>query len=114
MPFINTKTNVSIPQDKELSIKQQLGQAITLIRGKSESWLMVNFEENSHLYFAGDGNTPCAFVEIKIYGSASPQEYDALTEKITEIISVELNITKNRIYTKDEEIVYCGYNGHNF
>ncbi len=114
MPFINTKTNVSISQEKELSIKQQLGQAISLIRGKSESWLMVNFEDNSRLYFAGDGKTPCAFVEIKLYGAASSQEYENLTEKITEIISSELNIQKTKIYIKYEETVYWGFAGHNF
>lgn len=108
MPFINTKTNVSIPMEKELSIKQKLGQAIRLIPGKSEAWLMLNFEGDSHLYFAGDGETPCAFIEVKIYGSASSQDYDSLTGKITDIISSELNIAKNKIYIKYEEIAYWG------
>ncbi len=114
MPFINTKTNTAITPERELSLKTQLGQAISIIRGKSEDWLMLNFEDNSHLYFKGDGDTPCALAEVKIYGSASSQEYNALTEKITEIISSELKISPSRIYVKYEEVEYWGYSGHNF
>ncbi len=114
MPFINTKTNVTITPDNEISIKTKLGQAISIIRGKSEGWLMLNFEDNSRLYFRGDGDTPSAFIEVKIYGAASSDEYEALTEKITEIISSELNISPSQIYIKYEEVTYWGYGGHNF
>lgn len=114
MPFINTKTNVSITSEKEKNLKTKLGQAISIIRGKSESWLMLNFEDNSRLYFRGDGDTPCAFIEVKIYGSASSQEYNDLTDKITEIISSELDISPSQIYVKYEEVEYWGYSGHNF
>ena len=75
---------------------------------------MLNFEDNSRLYFRGDGDTPCAFIEVKIYGSASSQEYNDLTDKITEIISSELDISPSQIYVKYEEVEYWGYSGHNF
>ena len=114
MPFINTKVNIPITAEKEIIIKKKLGEAITARRGKSESWLMVNFEDNSRLYFRGDGETPSAFIEVKLYGKASEDEYENLTGKITDIISSELNIDKTQIYIKYEEIVYWGYNGHNF
>lgn len=114
MPFINTKTNVSITSENEKNLKTKLGQAISIIRGKSESWLMLNFEDNSRLYFRGDGDTPCAFIEVKIYGSASSQEYNDLTDKITEIISSELDISPSQIYVKYEEVEYWGYSGHIF
>lgn len=44
MPFINVKTNAAVPYEKETAIKSALGQAITAIPGKSESWLMVGIE----------------------------------------------------------------------
>ena len=114
MPFINTKTNVTITKEKELSLKQQFGQAISLIRGKSEAWLMLSFEDNCHMYFKGDGEAACAIVEVKLYGSASSAEYDALTERLSGIMSSELDIPQARIYIKYEEISYWGFNGHNF
>lgn len=114
MPFIQTKTNVTITKEQELSLKEQFGKAISLIRGKSESWLMLEFEDECHLYFRGDGKTPCAMVEVMLYGSASAAEYEALTEKLTDIMVCTLNISKNQIYIKYNEIEYWGYNGHNF
>ena len=44
MPFINSKISVALSEDQEQEIKSRLGQAITTIPGKSESWLMVGFE----------------------------------------------------------------------
>ena len=99
MPFINTKTNVQIPAEKETVLKEKFGKAISLIRGKSESWLMLCFEDNCRMYFKGD-SSPCAMIEVKLYGSASPQEYEALTDNITTIISYELNIPESQIYIK--------------
>ena len=76
MPFINVKVNTEVSTDKETEIKTALGSAISCIRGKSEAWLMVGIEDKCRLYFRGDGQTPAAFVEVKIYGSASRNEYE--------------------------------------
>lgn len=114
MPFINTKTNIKISNEKEIAIKEKLGQAITVIPGKSESWLMVGFEDECSLYFKGNGEKPLAFVEVKIYGSAPSSAYDALTEKITSILGDELGIKSDCVYVKYEEVKYWGWNGSNF
>ena len=53
MPFINNKTNVPISKAQEISVKEKLGQAISLLPGKSENWLMVGFEPECPLYFRG-------------------------------------------------------------
>ncbi len=113
MPFINIKTNTSITSDKETSIKKKLGTAVSIIR-KSENWLMINFEDMCRMWFRGNSDIPCAFAEVKLYGKASPDEYEELTEKITEMISSELDIQPSQIYVKYEEVKYWGYNGCNF
>ncbi len=112
MPFINTKTNVKITKEKEVAIKARLGKAIELIKGKSESWLMVGFEPECSLYFRGSDKQSIAFVEVKIYGKASRSDCDKLTAAITEILSDELEI--EQIYVKYEEVAVWGYNGSNF
>jgi phenylpyruvate tautomerase PptA (4-oxalocrotonate tautomerase family) len=114
MPFINTKTNVSIPRDKEESIKEKLGKAIELIPGKSEGWLMVSFEEQCTLYFKGKGDSAIAFVEVKLFGSANKGAYDKLTSAITNILNEELDIEPSQIYIKYEEVSHWGWNGSNF
>lgn len=113
MPFINTKASCTISAEKEKTIKERFGEAITLI-GKSESWLMVNFEENCHLYFKGDNSADTAFVELSLFGKASDSQYDALTKAVTDIVSEELGISPSRIYVKYVEVDHWGFNGFNF
>ncbi len=113
MPFINTRTSCEITKEKETAIKAQLGEAITLI-GKSESWLMLNFQDNCRLYFKGDNTQNMAMVEVALLGKATDSEYNALTAKITEIISKELSIAPSSIYIKYEEVGHWGYSGFNF
>lgn len=114
MPFINVKVNVKVSDEKEEEIKTLLGKAISCIPGKSESWLMVNIEDQQRIYFRGDKNTPNAFIEVKIYGSSSKNNYNALTERITDIVSSVLGISSDRIYIKYEETPNWGWNGSNF
>lgn len=113
MPFINTKTSVEITPDKETLLKEKMGTAIRHI-GKSESWLMLNFDDKCRLYFKGDNKEPMAMVEIALFGKASNSQYDALTEELTKEIASILSIKPSNIYIKYEEVEHWGYNGFNF
>ena len=113
MPFIETKTNVTISAEMEESIRAEFGKAIELIRGKSEYWLMLSFEGNKMMAFRGS-SSPCAMVEVKIFGSASDREYSALTARLTEIVSNRLSISPDRIYVKYDEVSTWGLGGENF
>lgn len=114
MPFIGSKVTVKISKEKEEVIKSELGKAITLIEGKSEKFLMVGFEDEYKLYFGGEKLEKGAFVEIKIFGKASNEEYENLTAKVCNIYNKELGIPKDKIYVKYEEIDHWGWNGTNF
>lgn len=113
MPFINAKTTAKISPQKEASIKSRLGQAITLL-GKGEAWLMLNFEDDCRMWFKGSDSKDYAMVEVELFGKASASQYDAMTEKVCEIISEELGISPDCIYVKYSEIDHWGYNGFNF
>lgn len=53
MPFINVKISENLSDTQVDNIKSRLGEAISLIPGKSEAWLMVNIQDNCKLYFKG-------------------------------------------------------------
>ncbi len=112
MPFINIKTNTAVSAQKAETIKSALGQAITAIPGKSETWLMVGIEPDQMLWFQGS-DAPAAIVDVTIYGSASASAYDAMTSKVTAILNGELGIAQNRIYVKYAETDHWGWNGSN-
>lgn len=114
MPFINSKVTVKMSEEKREAVKAKLGEAISLIPGKSENWLMVGFEDNYDLYFQGNKNGESAFVEVSVFGSVSSSASSALTEVICRIFESELAIPQNRIYVKYQEISEWGWNGNNF
>lgn len=114
MPFINSKISKKVTKEEEKLIKEKLGKAIELIPGKSETWLMLNFEPESHLYFKGSNQKEIAFIEVKIYGTEDKSAFNSLTEEITKIYSEVLKIEPNQIYVKYETTMNWGWNGSNF
>ncbi|MFL0163923.1 phenylpyruvate tautomerase MIF-related protein [Candidatus Clostridium helianthi] len=114
MPFIGSKVSVKISKEKEEIIKKKLGEAIKLIPGKSETFLMVGFEDDYSLYFGGEKLEKGAFIEVKIFGKSSKDAYDALTAEICNIYEKELDIPQDKIYVKYEEVANWGWNGKNF
>lgn len=114
MPYIHIKSNISITKDSRETIKSALGKAISLIPGKSETWLMCEIEGDKNLYFAGDNNAPCAYNEVKIFGNADEKSCSALTGEICNILNDVLGIEKNKIYVKYEMCSVWGWNGSNF
>lgn len=113
MPFIDVKTNVSVPADKAEVIKSQLGKAIADIPGKSESWLMVDIEPEHKIWFKGD-SAPAAMVQVSIFGTASAGALETLTGHITGIVTDSLGISGDRVYVKYEFCNNWGWNGSNF
>lgn len=113
MPFINTKTNVPITQEKEAVIKEKFGRAMSIL-GKGEGWLMISFQGEQELWFKGRNDMNIAMVELSLFGKATETAYDRMTAEITEILSSELAISPDCIYVKYDEVKYWGWNGSNF
>lgn len=113
MPFINVKTNISINKEKEEIIKSEIGNSMNII-GKTENWLMMNFEDSQRMYFGGNDEGPIAFVEVNLYGGAGKDAYNKLTARITDVLNCELQILPNKIYVKYFETGSWGFNGSNF
>ncbi|MBQ9229345.1 MAG: hypothetical protein IJ168_11030 [Eubacterium sp.] len=113
MPFINVKTNSPLAVQSKEQLKAALGEAITAIPGKSESWLMVNVEETSALYFKGS-DAPCALFDVSIFGSASDSAYEELTRRLCAIAETYLDVPADRTYVKATEVAHWGWNNMNF
>lgn len=113
MPFINTKVSIPIDREKEKLLKESFGKAITAL-GKSEHWLMLNFEDNCRMWFRGKNNSPLAMVEVSLFGKASAQQYNSMTAQISGAITQILGIPSDGIYVKYSEIDTWGLGNSNF
>jgi phenylpyruvate tautomerase PptA (4-oxalocrotonate tautomerase family) len=114
MPYIRTTVSNEISDTARENLKAKLGQAIALIPGKTEAWLMLAFEDNMKMYFKGECKEEYAYIEVSLFGSTSDAAYDRLTAAISEIINEELGIDRANIYIKYEEAGHWGWNGNNF
>ena len=114
MPFINTITTKEITKEKKALLTQRLGDAITVLPGKTESWLMLKFEGGAEMAFKGDSESDCAMVEVELYGGADDESMNALTGKISLILEDVLGIAPERVYVKYFATGAWGYSGENF
>lgn len=113
MPFIHTRTNQTVSPAQEQQMTRELGRAIGIL-GKSEQWLMLQFEDGCRMAFRGENRQPMAFVEVKLLGRAQVDAYERLTGEITRIVADALAVAPDCIYVKYEETEYWGWNGSNF
>ncbi len=100
MPFIHVSTTETIDEAKAEAVKSRLGQAILLLPGKSEGYLMVRLDGDCKMYFQGNADTPVAMCEVSVFGKAGREACDALTAEICTILSEELGVNPNRCYVK--------------
>ncbi|MBQ6267823.1 MAG: hypothetical protein IJK64_08645 [Clostridia bacterium] len=114
MPYIKATVSKEISPAAQEALKAKLGQAIALIPGKTEAWLMLSFEDNARMYFRGENDADYAFVQVALFGDTSDAAYDRLTVAITEIVNETLSIDPANIYITYLPYDHWGWNGSNF
>lgn len=114
MPMIVTHTTERISEEKKSALTKAFGEAITLLPGKSETYLMLEFEGDCQMAFHGDTSLPLAFVEVKLLGKSTKAAYATLTARICDVLEEILGVPTEGTYVKYEEIEHWGHNRHNF
>ena len=114
MPYIGTRVSVMLSEEKERELKEKLGKAIETIPGKTERWLMTEFQDNCRIWFGGDNSKPSAFIEVKILGGEDKAAFSKMTGVLTDIMSETLGIPGDRVYVVYQGIANWGWNGSNF
>lgn len=113
MPFIEIKTNINVSDTSVSLIEKMLGKDIEILPGKSEKWLMVNIIDKQKMCFDGS-DEPCLIAFVDLYGRCDDKSLNSFTSKISDLLSDELNIPKERIYVRYQFTDYWGYAGENF
>lgn len=110
MPFVLAKFSTPVSQAQEIALKSGFGQAIGLVPHKSESVLLLEIEQNAHLWLAGD-NQPAAYIQVSIFANEHHLGYAELTQEITRLIHKTLSIDPERIFIKFDDITAWGVAG---
>ena len=96
MPFIDSKITVPVTPEKKESIKSRFGEAVRLLN-KSETYLMVGFEDNYDLYMGGNKLEKGAYVSVSLFGNAPSSAYDEMTGESCGILSDEQGILGDKV-----------------
>ena len=113
MPFIHTKTNRPITPEAQAALTRELGEAVSLL-GNSESWLMLQFEDQCRMAFRGKADRPLAFVNVQLYGTLDDAACGRFTARVTDILSSVLSIDPDGIYVAYFGTDQWGWQGANF
>ena len=111
MPFILSKVSTPLTSAQEKELKSRLGRAISLIPGKSEAYLLCDFESDAHLYLRGEQDAPIAYITVSIFASEDHLGMNALFHAITDAFHEVLGIPPDRIYIKYDDISVWGVCG---
>lgn len=111
MPFIKCKVSCEMTKEQELALKRRFGKAIELVPGKSEDYLLLEFENNCHLWLRGEQDAPISYIEAAIFGNEGHFGYDTFTAEITKAFTEVLGIQPDRVYIKYEDITAWGVSG---
>ena len=114
MPFIDSKITGVVSKEKKEVIKKRLGEAASIFLGKSEGFLMAGFQDQYDLYMGGNELEKGAFISVSLFGSASSDAYNQMTEAICKIYKEELDIPGDKIYVSYMSTKDWGWNGRNF
>ena len=113
MPFIDSKISVPVSPEKKESLKAAFGKAITTLN-KTETYLMVGFDDNYTLYMGGEKLEKGAYVSVSLLGSLNAPLCNKMTAQICEILEKELAIPQKNIYVTYHGLSDWGWNGSNF
>lgn len=114
MPYIHTTTTAKLTDAKKDTLAKRFGKAISVIPGKTEAHLMLGFQDETPMYFAGENDKPMAFIEVKILGTSTKEHFSNLTAEICTILGEELGISGDCVYVEYVEATHWGWNGSNF
>ena len=114
MPYISTSTNVKMDLQKEAQLRSRMGKEIGPIVGQDEKWIMCEYSSGSHIWFKCDNLAPCAYLQVKLFGTAEKDMCERMSAALCNIMKEELSVPGDRIYITYSDHAFWGYNGSNF
>lgn len=96
MPLIRITTNQAAATEKQAALLSQLSATTASMLGKPESYVMVIFNQQPQMLFAGSPE-PMAYVELKSLGLPENNTAD-YSAQLCALIREQLDILPERVY----------------
>ena len=114
MPYIEVKIAKQASRKQERILTDKLGEAITLLPGKTVNGLMVSISSDEHIYKGGEFLEFGAYVNIVLKSGPSREECEKLNEAVFKIMEEDLRIPRENVYVTFHLCDHFGVNGKIF
>ncbi|MDY6470740.1 MAG: phenylpyruvate tautomerase MIF-related protein [Succinivibrio dextrinosolvens] len=104
MPFIKVKTAFTLTYEQETKLKEGLGKVIENVPYKSEQYLLIDFEDQQKLWLKGRKSEDIVYIEGAVFANECHFGYEDFSRELTDLFSKILNISKDKIYIRYEDI----------
>ena len=96
MPLLSIETNQTVDDVSIARLLKTASQALAERLGKPERYVMVRFNRNPDMLFAGE-DTALAYMEVKSIGLSESQTGE-LSAMLCDLLEQELKVPRDRIY----------------
>ncbi|WP_018954786.1 phenylpyruvate tautomerase MIF-related protein [Thioalkalivibrio sulfidiphilus] len=96
MPLLSIETNQRADDASIAQLLKLTSRALAEQLGKPERYVMVRFQHNPDMLFAGE-DTPLAYLEMKSIGLSESETGD-LSALLCRLVEEELKVPRDRIY----------------
>jgi hypothetical protein len=93
MPLMSIETNQTLSDDDTLS---SLSSSIAILLSKPESYVMLKYEHNNNMLFAGS-NQPLAHIKLKSLGLPEDKT-EVFSKDLCKLMQQHFDISADRIY----------------
>lgn len=97
MPYIVIRTTEELSESQREAVKVELGSKISLIPGKSERGLMIEFVTGCDIYLSG-AKGPATYVHVFVNNVQQPEPLQAFTKELCLVLGRVQNVPAERIY----------------
>lgn len=96
MPLLQILTNQKLDAAQQSDLLRSASQRVAGLLGKPERYVMVAYEHNPHMLFAGS-DAPLAYLELKSIGLPGSKTGE-LSKGLCELLQQQLDIAADRVY----------------
>ncbi|KAK1944501.1 Macrophage migration inhibitory factor [Phytophthora citrophthora] len=103
MPNVQVTSNVSVKDVDTGKAMAAISKAVATALDKSEQVVMVQLNLDTPMLF-GASDAPCAMIHLRSIGKVDAQHNPTTASVLTETVSQELSIPKDRIFMNIDDV----------
>lgn len=110
MPYLHLKTSEKLNGAQVDTLRAEIAAIMDILPGKTRNNTMIQIEGGANL-FMGDGNLPCAFIDLRMFKASPTDAKERFVKALTEILKTQLYLEPGRIYMNLIELETWASNG---